>query len=201
MGKVVGMSTATLFYGFGAWGRLPSWIVLAGRWSVASWSIKYTDSLTLEGAAGGLLDGGEDRLPGAVLRVGSPSWAWHCRALAGRLKRPADLRLISPAIARFVGWEVAAGVRYAIMPGLTWTPRLASRRIRRCHGNQQPQRPGSAWSFFQSDDLRLLDGATRLRGLSGNLLALLCVCQQPPGGNEIQGDRLEQVCSTSGGCY
>ena len=24
----------------------------------------------------------------------------------------------------FVGWEVDAGVRYQIMPGLTWTPRM-----------------------------------------------------------------------------
>jgi hypothetical protein len=24
-----------------------------------------------------------------------------------------------------LGWEIAAGVRYTIMPGLTWTPRLA----------------------------------------------------------------------------
>jgi hypothetical protein len=26
---------------------------------------------------------------------------------------------------RFVGWEVNAGLRYTIMPGLTWTPLLA----------------------------------------------------------------------------
>jgi hypothetical protein len=26
---------------------------------------------------------------------------------------------------RFVGWEVNTGLRYTIMPGLTWTPLLA----------------------------------------------------------------------------
>ena len=26
---------------------------------------------------------------------------------------------------RYLGWEVAAGIRYTVLPGLTWTPRLA----------------------------------------------------------------------------
>jgi len=26
---------------------------------------------------------------------------------------------------RFLGWEIDAGLRYTIMPGLTWTPRVA----------------------------------------------------------------------------
>jgi hypothetical protein len=25
----------------------------------------------------------------------------------------------------FLGWEIATGIRYTIMPGLTWTPRFA----------------------------------------------------------------------------
>jgi hypothetical protein len=29
------------------------------------------------------------------------------------------------ANSRYLGWEVAAGARYTIMPGLTWTPRMA----------------------------------------------------------------------------
>ena len=47
---------------------------------------------------------------------------------------------------RYLGWEVAAGVRYTILPGLTWTPRLAYAD----YGNgldQNSRKAMDAWVF------------------------------------------------------
>ena len=47
---------------------------------------------------------------------------------------------------RFLGWEVAAGMRYTIMPGLTWTPRLAYADFGSAL-NQNNRKAMDAWLF------------------------------------------------------
>jgi hypothetical protein len=83
---------------------------------------KYTDALVLVGAAGGFWTAEKTGCP-ATFRVGS---------LTGPCTGPGVPRNSSgqPALnftgdSRFVGWEVNAGLRYTVMPGLTWTPLLA----------------------------------------------------------------------------
>jgi len=80
---------------------------------------KYTDKLILLGAAGAFWT---DKTPGcpAVLRVGSITGP--CAGPNNSSGQPA---LNFTGDSKFVGWEVNAGLRYTIMPGLTWTPLLA----------------------------------------------------------------------------
>jgi hypothetical protein len=92
------------------------WIVLGGKAEY-----KATDNLILEGAAGGFWTAEKTGCP-ANFRLGS---------LSGPCTGPNSPRNSSgePALnftgdSRFMGWEIDAGVRYSIMPGLTWTPRV-----------------------------------------------------------------------------
>jgi hypothetical protein len=92
------------------------WMVLGGKAEY-----KATDRLVLEGAAGGFWTAQKTGCP-ATFRVGS---------LTGPCTGPGSPRNSSgePALnftgnSRFVGWEVDVGLRYTIMPGLTWTPRI-----------------------------------------------------------------------------
>ena len=94
-------------------------------WQIVAGAVEYqaTDNLILEGAAGGFWSAKKTGCP-AVLREGSLSGA------AGRPRRGREYSSGEPVYnftgnSRYLGWEVAAGVRYTIMPGLTWTPRLA----------------------------------------------------------------------------
>jgi len=95
-------------------------------WRIVAGALEYqaTDNLILEGAAGGFWSDKRTGCP-AVHRVGS---------LSGRCGSAANEDINTPegrpvynftANSRYLGWEVAGGVRYTIMPGLTWTPRLA----------------------------------------------------------------------------
>jgi hypothetical protein len=94
------------------------WMILGGKAEY-----KYTDNLVLTGAAGGFWTAEKTGCP-ATFRVGSTS---------GPCTGPGVTRTVptnDPALnftgdSRFVGWEVNAGLRYTIMPGLTWTPLLA----------------------------------------------------------------------------
>jgi hypothetical protein len=93
-------------------------------WQVVAGAVEYkaTDNLILEGAAGGFWAAQKPACP-ASLRLGS---------ITGPCTGPGTVRTSSgepvynfTGDSRYLGWEVAAGLRYTIMPGLTWTPRLA----------------------------------------------------------------------------
>ena len=95
-------------------------------WHEIAGAVEYkaTDNLILEGAAGGFWAAQTPACP-ASLRQGS---------LSGRCGDPEESDqntfLGEPVFnftggSRYLGFEIAAGARYTIMPGLTWTPRLA----------------------------------------------------------------------------
>ena len=90
-------------------------------WQVLAGAVEYkaTDNLILEGAAGGFWAAEKPACP-AVLRVGSITG--DCGGDETASGEPA---LNFTGDSRYLGFEVAAGVRYTIMPGLTWTPRLS----------------------------------------------------------------------------
>jgi hypothetical protein len=77
---------------------------------------KATDSLIIEGAAGGVWT---DKKPGCPAVVQTAAGA-----CGGPLNSSGQPLFNFTGDSRFVGWEVDAGVRYTIMPGLTWTPRM-----------------------------------------------------------------------------
>jgi hypothetical protein len=83
---------------------------------------KTTDTLTLVGAAGGFWTAEKTGCP-AVLRVGSTSGP--CTGTGAPINSSGEPAFNFTGNSRFVGWEVNAGLRYTIMPGLTWTPLLA----------------------------------------------------------------------------
>jgi hypothetical protein len=94
------------------------WIIVGGKAEY-----KYTDRLVLTGAAGGFWTAEKTGCP-AVFRVGST--AGPCTGAGvertGQTNEPA---FNFTGDSRFVGWEVNAGLRYTIMPGLTWSSLLA----------------------------------------------------------------------------
>jgi hypothetical protein len=78
---------------------------------------KATDRLILEGAAGGVWTAEKTACPASVRTAAG--------ACGGPLNSSGEPQLNFTGNSRFVGWEIAAGIRYTIMPGLTWTPRIA----------------------------------------------------------------------------
>jgi hypothetical protein len=90
-------------------------------WQVVAGKVEYQlrDNLILEGAAGGFWTAKKTACP-ANLRVGSLDGA-----CGGPLNAYGEPIYNFTGNSRFLGWEVAAGFRFTIMPGLTWTPRLA----------------------------------------------------------------------------
>jgi Porin subfamily len=90
-------------------------------WQVLAGATEYqlTDSLILEGAVGGFWTAKKTACP-ANLRVGSLTGP-----CGGPLNASGEPIYNFTGNSRFMGWEVAAGFRYTILPGLTWTPRLA----------------------------------------------------------------------------
>jgi hypothetical protein len=89
------------------------WMLVGGKAEY-----KATDRLILEGAAGAFWTAETPACP-AVLRVGSITGP--CSGTTNSSGEPA---LNFTGDSRFVGWEVDVGLRYTIMPGLTWTPRV-----------------------------------------------------------------------------
>jgi hypothetical protein len=84
---------------------------------------KATDKLILLGGAGGFWTAEKTGCP-TVLRVGTITG--RCGAVGSSTDNSSG----EPAFnftgdSRFVGWEVNAGLRYTIMPALTWTPLVA----------------------------------------------------------------------------
>jgi len=93
------------------------WMVVA-----ANAEYKMTDRLILEGAAGAVWTAEKSGCP-ATFRVGSLSGPCTGPGVP-RTGQTNDPALNFTGDSRFVGWEVDAGFRYTIMPGLTWTPRV-----------------------------------------------------------------------------
>jgi hypothetical protein len=114
------------------------WALIAGKAEY-----KYTDALTLEGAAGGFWTAKKTGCP-SQFQVAPP--AAPCTGAGVPRNSSGEPSLNFTGDSRFVGWEVAAGVRYTIMPGLTWTPRLAYADYGDATATNN-RSPGSAWSF------------------------------------------------------
>jgi hypothetical protein len=121
-------------------------------WQVIAGAVEYaaTDKLILEGAAGGFWSAKKTGCP-AVQRQGSLT------GRCGPAEEPDEAQLINQprtglpvynftGNSRYLGWEVAAGVRYSIMPGLTWTPRLAYADYGKGL-DQNNRQAGNAWYF------------------------------------------------------
>jgi hypothetical protein len=92
------------------------WINLVGKVEY-----KATDRLIIEGAAGGVWTAEKTACP-ANFRLGSTSGP--CTGPGSPLNSSGEPQLNFTGNSSFVGWEVDVGLRYTIMPGLTWTPRI-----------------------------------------------------------------------------
>jgi hypothetical protein len=94
------------------------WMQLGGKVEY-----KASDSLVLEGSGGGFWTAEKTGCP-ATFRVGTIDGPCTGPGVprTGETREPA---LNFTGNSRFLGWEINAGVRYNIMPGLTWTPRIA----------------------------------------------------------------------------
>jgi len=94
------------------------WMIVAGKVEY-----KATERLILEGAAGAAWTAEESGCP-ATFRLGSIDGPCTATGVprTGQTREP---QLNFTGSSRFVGWEVDAGFRYTILPGLTWTPRVA----------------------------------------------------------------------------
>jgi hypothetical protein len=93
------------------------WAIIGGKVEY-----KYTNQLVLTGAAGGFWTAEKTGCP-ATFRVGST--AGPCTGPGVPRNSSGEPAFNFTGDSRFVGWEVNAGLRYTIMPGLTWTPVLA----------------------------------------------------------------------------
>jgi hypothetical protein len=110
-------------------------------WQVVAGAAEYqwTDNLTLEGAAGGMWSARKTSCP-AVLRSVTTG------ACGGPNNSSGEPIYNFTGNSSFLGWEVAAGFRYTIMPGLTWTPRLAYADYGDAYSANNRSAQG-AWSF------------------------------------------------------
>jgi hypothetical protein len=102
-----------------------------------------SDNLILEGAAGGFWSAKKTGCP-AVLRQGSLTGRCGAANVAAVNNPSGEPVLNFTSNSRYLGWEVAGGVRYTIMPGLTWTPRLAYADYGKGL-NQNNRQAGNAW--------------------------------------------------------
>ena len=88
------------------------WMVLGGKAEY-----KATDRLILEGAAGGFWTAEKTACPASVRTATG--------ACGGPTNSSGEPLFNFTGNSRFVGWEIDVGLRYTIMPGLTWTPRFS----------------------------------------------------------------------------
>jgi hypothetical protein len=93
------------------------WIVLGGHIEY-----KATDRTVVTASAGGFWTAEKTACP-AVFRLGSITGP--CTGPGAPLNSSGQPALNFTGNSRFVGWEVNTGLRYTIMPGLTWTPLIA----------------------------------------------------------------------------
>jgi hypothetical protein len=87
------------------------WMIFGGKAEY-----KATDRLVLEGAAGGFWTAEKTACP-ATVRTATGT-------CGGPTNSSGEPQLNFTGNSSFVGWEVDVGLRYTIMPGLTWTPRF-----------------------------------------------------------------------------
>ena len=92
------------------------WMVLGGQVEY-----KATDNLILEGSVGGFWTAEKTGCP-ANFRDGSLSGP--CTGPNSPSNSSGEPALNFTGDSRFMGWEIDAGLRYSIMPGLIWTPRV-----------------------------------------------------------------------------
>jgi hypothetical protein len=119
-------------------------------WQNVAGAVEYkaTDRLILEGAAGAFWAAEKLACP-ASLRVGSITGRCGPVVSTGT---PGTNNSSGEPVYNFtgasqdLGWEVAAGLRYTIMPGLTWTPRLAYADYGKGL-NQNDRKAMDAWVF------------------------------------------------------
>jgi hypothetical protein len=95
-------------------------------WQVLAGAVEYkaTDRLILEAAGGGFWAAQKPACP-ASLRQESLSGRCGEADNEDHNNASGDPIYNFTGNSRYLGFEVAAGFRYTIMPGLTWTPRLA----------------------------------------------------------------------------
>jgi hypothetical protein len=101
---------------------------------------QFSDNLILEGAAGAMWTAGMSTSCPAVLRSVTTG------ACGGPNNSSGQPIYNFTGKSNFLGWEVAAGFRYTIMPGLTWTPRLAYADYGDAYSANNRNAQG-AWSF------------------------------------------------------
>jgi hypothetical protein len=92
-------------------------------WVVLGSHIEYqaTDQLILEGSVGGFWTTEKTGCP-ANFRTGSTPET--CTGPNSPLNSSGEPALNFTGDSKFIGWEIDAGLRYTIMPGLVWTPRV-----------------------------------------------------------------------------
>lgn len=93
-------------------------------WMMVGGKVEYkaTNNLIVVGAAGGFWTAEKTGCP-ATFRVGSTSGP--CTGPGAPINSSGEPAFNFTGNSSFVGWEVNTGLRYTIMPGLTWTPLLA----------------------------------------------------------------------------
>jgi hypothetical protein len=99
-------------HGFGSFG----WMLFG-----AKSEYQATDRLVLEGAIGAFWTVAKTACP-AVFREGSLSGP--CTAPGSFINASGEPELNFTGNSRYAGMEIDAGVRYTVLPGLTWTPRF-----------------------------------------------------------------------------
>jgi hypothetical protein len=104
---------------------------------------QLSDNLIVEGAAGAFWS---TQKPGCPVVHRQGSIGGPCTANDSPETFLGEPRLNFTGGSKFLGWEVAAGVRYTIMPGLTWTPRLSYSNYGDAF-NQNGRNAMDAWIF------------------------------------------------------
>jgi hypothetical protein len=116
-------------------------------WQNIAGAVEYqaTDKLVIEGAAGGFWAAEKIGCP-ASLRVGSLSGRCGAATVEALNNSSGEPIYNFTGNSKYLGWEVAAGLRYTIMPGLVWTPRLAYADLGKGL-NQNDREASQAWLF------------------------------------------------------
>jgi hypothetical protein len=98
-------------------------------WQNIAGAVEYQlrDSLVIEGAAGAFWTAEKTGCPSNARSAGidSPCLVSIPGPSSSAPNWRDESRFNFTGNSRFLGWEVAGGVRYTILPGLTWSPRLS----------------------------------------------------------------------------
>ena len=122
---------------------------IASGWQVVGFAPEYQfrDNLILEAAAGGMWMAGMPTACRAVSGTATGACGGPNNARGSRRHT---------AGSNFRGWEVDAGLRYSIMPGLTWTLCFGYADYGGATSANNQLRKYRELNLFQSDDLHLL---------------------------------------------